>query len=82
MWACNSHTSWAIRLCSSENIYVRARFDGIPQSYIGAYARDVDKVLIMAFGLIWIGLIFFSYGEFKSSKDSKSSEDSQNVKAS
>ncbi len=48
-------------------IYVRARFDGIPQSYIGAYAgvflykEPVDKVLIMAFGLIWIGLIFFSY---------------------
>lgn len=46
------------------------------------YKEPVDKVLIMAFGLIWIGLIFFSYGEFKSGKDSKSSENSQNVKAS
>ncbi len=40
MWVCNSHgSSWAICLCSSENVHVRARFDGIPQSYIGAYAR-------------------------------------------
>ena len=46
------------------------------------YKEPVDKVLIMAFGLIWIGLIFFSYGEFKSSKDSKRSENSRNVKAS
>ena len=44
------------------------------------YNEPVDRVLIMAFGLIWIGLIFFSYGEFRSGKDSKSSEDVQSIK--
>lgn len=38
------------------------------------FKEPVDRVLFMAFGLIWIGLIFFSYGEFRQFKESTGEE--------
>ena len=35
------------------------------------YKEPADRILFMAIGVIWLGLIFFSYGEFKDSKNRK-----------
>jgi chloramphenicol-sensitive protein RarD len=32
---------------------------------IFAYHEPIDKVQVISFAVIWVGLIFFSYGEFK-----------------
>lgn len=36
---------------------------------IFAYKEPIDKVQIISFAIIWIGLIFFSYGEYKNSRE-------------
>ena len=33
------------------------------------YKEPVDRVQVLAFAIIWVGLIFFSYGEFKGGKE-------------
>lgn len=38
------------------------------------FKEDLDHVQFIAFSLIWIGLIFFSYGEFKQFKDDTKEE--------
>jgi len=38
---------------------------------IFAYKEPIDRVQVIAFAVIWIGLVFFSYGEYKNYKGSK-----------
>ena len=33
---------------------------------IFAYKEPIDRVQVISFAIIWIGLVFFSYGEYKS----------------
>ena len=33
------------------------------------FGEPIDSVQIAAFGIIWIGLAFFTYGEFKNAKE-------------
>ena len=40
---------------------------------IFAYKEPIDKVQVISFVIIWIGLVFFSYGEYKSSRESSES---------
>ena len=35
---------------------------------IFAYKEPIDRVQVISFAVIWIGLVFFSYGEYKGSK--------------
>lgn len=37
---------------------------------IFAYKEPIDRVQVISFAVIWIGLIFFTYGEYKNNKDS------------
>ncbi len=37
---------------------------------IFVYKEPIDRVQVISFAVIWIGLIFFSYGEYKSSRES------------
>ena len=37
---------------------------------IFAYKEPIDSVQLISFAVIWIGLVFFSYGEYKSYKES------------
>ena len=32
---------------------------------IFAYKEPIDRVQVISFAIIWIGLVFFSYGEYK-----------------
>ena len=32
------------------------------------YHESVDAIQMLAFGIIWVGLVFFTYGEFKDNK--------------
>ena len=36
---------------------------------IFVYKEPIDTVQVLSFAVIWIGLIFFSYGEYKSNKE-------------
>ena len=36
---------------------------------IFAYKEPIDRVQLMSFAVIWIGLVFFSYGEYKNNKE-------------
>ena len=36
---------------------------------IFAYKEPIDRVQLISFAVIWIGLIFFTYGEYKSNKE-------------
>ena len=36
---------------------------------IFAYKEPIDRVQVISFAIIWIGLVFFSYGEYKNNKD-------------
>ena len=36
---------------------------------IFAYKEPIDRVQVISFGIIWIGLAFFSYGEYKNYKE-------------
>jgi len=38
---------------------------------IFAYKEPIDRVQVIAFAVIWIGLVFFSYGEYKNYKGSQ-----------
>lgn len=37
---------------------------------IFAYKEPIDRVQLISFAVIWIGLIFFTYGEYKNNKES------------
>ena len=37
---------------------------------IFAYKEPIDSMQLITFAIIWIGLIFFTYGEYKNNKDS------------
>ena len=37
---------------------------------IFVYKEPIDKVQLLSFAVIWIGLIFFTYGEYKNNKES------------
>ena len=37
---------------------------------IFAYKEPIDRVQLLSFAVIWIGLVFFTYGEYKSHKES------------
>ena len=36
---------------------------------IFAYKEPIDKVQVISFAIIWIGLVFFSYGEYRNSRE-------------
>lgn len=36
---------------------------------IFAYKEPIDRVQVISFAIIWIGLVFFSYGEYKSNRE-------------
>ena len=36
---------------------------------IFVYKEPIDRVQVISFAIIWIGLVFFSYGEYKNNKD-------------
>ena len=40
---------------------------------IFAYKEPIDKVQVISFAVIWIGLVIFSYGEYKSSREQSES---------
>ena len=37
---------------------------------IFVYKEPIDRVQLLSFAVIWIGLVFFTYGEYKSHKES------------
>lgn len=37
---------------------------------IFAYKEPIDRMQLITFAIIWIGLVFFTYGEYKNNKES------------
>ena len=39
------------------------------------FKEPFEPIQLIAFAIIWVGLVFFSYGEYKESKDSEKKEE-------
>ena len=51
---------------------IRDRFIGI---YL--FKEPFEPIQLVAFAIIWVGLVFFSYGEYKESRESRLNEKKQ-----